>query len=56
MHDGSGYSYTIEAYGDLSAAIEPQMALQFYVGDQSVFVMSGLWTQTSRGWRAPRDH
>jgi len=55
LKDGSGYAYSVRAYGDLSGAKDPAMAVQFYVGPQ-VFVTSAIWTQTSYGWQLPKDH
>jgi hypothetical protein len=56
LKDGSGYSYNVRAYGDLSAATDAAMAVQVYVGNQRPFMMSDIWTQMPRGWRAPKDH
>ena len=54
--DGTAYSFSFTAYADLSAATVSDMRLQFYLGDD-VFITSTLpWTQTSNGWRAPKDH
>jgi hypothetical protein len=47
---GSVY-YKIKAYGDLSSATEPQMPLQFYIGDQT-FIVDTTWRKTSHGWVA----
>jgi len=56
LRDGSGYSYSMTAYSDLSAATDAAMALQVYVGERRPFIMSDVWTQIPRGWRAPKDH
>ena len=57
LRDGSGYSFKIRAYGDLSAATEPDMDFQVYMGDLRPLITSGkLWVRTPWGWRAPRDH
>jgi len=56
LKDGSGYSYSVRAYGDLSAATDAAMAVQVYVGNQRPFMMRDFWTQMPRGWRAPKDH
>ena len=54
--DGTAYSFSFTAYANLSAATVSDMRLQFYLGDD-VFITSTLpWTQTSNGWRAPKDH
>jgi hypothetical protein len=55
LRDGSGYAYSVRAYGDIPGAKDPAMAVQFYVGPQ-VFVTSAIWTQTSYGWQLPKDH
>jgi len=62
--DGTSYTFSFSAYGDLSAATDPNMRLQFYVGDDPeaahdgrVFItMDAPWTQTVYGWKAPKDH
>ena len=46
-------AYKVRAYGDLSAATLPDMALHFYIGEQA-FGVGGAWRRTSRGWIAPR--
>ncbi|HJQ85191.1 MAG TPA: hypothetical protein VKA21_13995 [Candidatus Binatia bacterium] len=55
LRDGSGYSYNVQAYGDLSRATDADMTIQIYVGDQ-VFIMSATWLPMPGGWRAPKDH
>ena len=44
------YRVRVVAYGDLSAATDPAMTLQFKVGDDG-FVNSGLWQPTASGWK-----
>ena len=53
-----GYSFGFASYADLSGADTPDMRLQFYVGGEAKpFITIDLpWTQTSNGWRAPKDH
>jgi len=54
--DGSGYTFRVESYADLSAATDPLMLVQFYVA-QDVFITSPApWTRIASGWRAPKDH
>ena len=53
--DDTGYSYVVVAYGDVSRAVQPEMAVQLYLGDR-VFVMSTTWTAIAGGWRMPREH
>jgi len=46
--------YKVQAYGDMSMATDPDMVLQFYIGDQAfVFKSTWHWTGTA-GW--PRRH
>jgi hypothetical protein len=62
--DKTSYTFSFTSYGDLSAATDSHMRLQFYVGDDAnaardgrVFItLDTPWTRTSRGWRAPKDH
>jgi len=57
--DGSAYTFSFTGYGDLSAATDPNMRLQFYVGesgDRPFITINKPWTQTPTGWRAPKDH
>jgi len=57
--DGSAYTFGFTAYGDLSAATDPNMRLQFYVGESGnrpFITINKPWTQTPTGWRAPKDH
>jgi len=58
--DGSGYAFSFASYANLSAATDPMMRLQIYIGNAAAarpFITTGLpWTQTATGWRAPKDH
>jgi len=62
--DGSSYTFTFTSYGNLSAATDPNMRLQFYIGndadaarDGRIFItLDQPWTRTPTGWRAPKDH
>jgi len=56
--NGSAYRVNFTVYGDLSAATDPAMRLQVYIGDAPrPFITSDIpWTRTPSGWRAPRDH
>jgi len=55
LRDGSGYTFKMQAIGDFSAADEPNMSFQFYLGEETFF--SGVpWMQTGNGWRAPKQH
>ena len=50
---GTSYGYKVEAYGDMSAAIDPDMAIQFYVGNQETpAIHHELWSRTASGWKA----
>jgi hypothetical protein len=61
---GNSYTFSFTAYGDLSAATDPNMRLQFYIGedpnaarDGRIFItLAQPWTRTPSGWRAPKDH
>ncbi|TMA38751.1 MAG: hypothetical protein E6J79_05805 [Deltaproteobacteria bacterium] len=45
------YGYRIETYGDMSAATDAAMSLQFYIGNQPTpGIHRGLWTRTKSGW------
>jgi hypothetical protein len=48
---GTSYGFKIQAYGDLSKATDPDMVLQFYIGDH-VFVHDQPWTRNGAGWRS----
>jgi len=54
--DGSGYSFSTVSYADLSAATDPRMRVQFYVGDNVFITIDTPWKQIPTGWRAPKDH
>ena len=62
--DGSTYTFSFTSYGDLSRATDAHMRLQFYIGNDGNVARDGRlfitidtpWTQTPRGWRAPKDH
>jgi hypothetical protein len=62
--DGVSYTFSFVAYGNLSAATDPNMRLQFYIGDDPdaardgrIFItLPAPWTRTPHGWRAPKDH
>lgn len=58
--NGSTYTISFAAFGDLSAATDGQMRLQIYIGHlpegRPFITMDVPWTQTSSGWRAPKDH
>jgi len=50
---GDGFvRYKVKGYGDMSAATDPEMALQFYFGDE-VFVFPATWRRVPSGWIAP---
>jgi hypothetical protein len=58
------YSFSFASYGNLSAATDPLMRLQYYVGedpnayiDRRIFITKpDPWRRTPSGWRAPKDH
>lgn len=55
--DQRGYTIKAEAYADLSAATDPMMLIQFYLGGEHVFITKAApWTPMRGGWRAPKDH
>jgi hypothetical protein len=57
--DGSAYTFSFAAYADLSAATDPRMRLQLYIGesgDRPFITIDAPWTPTPSGWRAPKDH
>ena len=62
--DRVSYTFSFSSYADLSAATDPGMRLQFYIGDDENVARDGRnfitidtpWTRTPRGWRAPKDH
>ena len=64
QNGNTSYTFSFTAYGDLSAATDPNMRLQFYLGvdanaarDGRIFItLPKPWTRTPTGWRAPKDH
>jgi hypothetical protein len=45
--------YSVEAFGDLSRATDPNMSLQFYVANQPTpAIHTQVWEQTRAGWLA----
>ncbi len=52
----SGYAVSATSYADLSAATDPRMRVQFYVGETVFITLDTPWTQMPNGWRAPKDH
>jgi hypothetical protein len=54
--DGSAYSVSTISYADLSAATDPWMRIQFYLGDVVFLSIDTPWKQLPSGWRAPKDH
>ena len=47
------YGYVVQAYGDMSAATDPEMSLQFYVGNQPTpAIHTERWTRSRDGWVA----
>ena len=51
---GGVYRYTVQAYGDMSGATDPWMALQFYIGNQPTpAIHAQTWTRTNQGWLTP---
>jgi hypothetical protein len=43
--------YTVEAFGDLSRATDPNMSVQFYVANQPTpAIHTQTWQKTSNGW------
>src|SRR5262249_42960823 len=52
VRDLTEYRYTIQAYGDLSAATDPLMSIQFYLGDQPTpAFLTATWTPKKFGWK-----
>ena len=52
---GISYGYKVEAYGDMSAATDANMDLQFYIGHRPTpAIHTGAWTKTKFG-RVVRD-
>ena len=58
------YTFSFTTYADLSAATDPLMRLQFYIGedpnaarDGRIFITNDdPWRRLPNGWKAPRDH
>lgn len=48
---GTSYGYKIQAYGDLSGAVDPDMSIQFDIGGKT-YVHSEPWKRTKKGWKA----
>jgi hypothetical protein len=44
------YTFHVKAYGDLSAATDPVMTVQWHLGGQ-VFMNHSTWEKMSRGWK-----
>lgn len=52
-NQGRTYSYWVEAYGDMSAATDPNMAIQVYLGTpMTTAIHSEAWVRTGYGWKA----
>jgi hypothetical protein len=52
-HHGLLYGYKVEAYGDMSKANDPNMSIQFYVGNQSTAAIHReAWKKIPGGWKA----
>ena len=51
-----GYAFSSISYADLTAATDPNMRVQFYVGDVVFITTEAPWKQLPQGWRAPKDH
>jgi hypothetical protein len=50
---GTSYGYKVQAYGDMSAATDPDMSIQFYIGTPpETYIHSELWTRNATGWKA----
>jgi len=50
---GTSYGFKVLAYGDLSAATDPYMSIQFYLGTTpKAYIHSEPWTPTKTGWKA----
>jgi hypothetical protein len=47
--------FRFRAYGDLSAADDPNMLLQLQIGDQG-FISTEPWVRTANGWRSRFTH
>ena len=47
------YRYWVEAFSDLSAAVDPDMAIQIYFGGQPTSAIhEESWTPMRYGWKA----
>ena len=52
-HHGTSYGYKVQAYGDLSAATDANMSLQFYIAAQPTpAIHTESWQRTGYGWKA----
>jgi hypothetical protein len=50
---GTSYGYKVRAYGDMSAATDADMSIQFYLGNPpEAYIHSELWTRNAAGWKA----
>jgi len=50
---GTTYSYWVEAYGDMSAAVDPNMSIQVYLGNPTATAIhSEEWSRMRYGWKA----
>ena len=50
-HSSPSYRYRVEAYGDMSAASDASMSIQFYIGNEPTpAIHYGPWTRTKFGW------
>jgi len=64
QNGNTSYTFSFASYGDLSAATDPNMRLQFYIGEDANAARDGRifitrdqpWMRTPSGWRAPKDH
>jgi len=49
---GTSYGYRVQAFGDLSGAADPNMALQFYIaGQPTPAIHNDVWIRRPYGWR-----
>jgi len=51
-----GYAFSSTSFADLSAAMDPRMRVQFYIGDVVFITIDNPWKQSPNGWKAPKDH
>jgi hypothetical protein len=58
LRHNDSYSFSFASYANLSAATDPRMRLQFYIGGtpKPFITTNAPWTSTGNGWRAPKDH